>query len=135
MRLSTAMMLPCDIPFDTHKYLAPHGACLLGQAMNVATGKKHCYCRDIEQQWPWLETIFKTPALIHKYSKIYWATGEQIISYFAFGIEAGRFTREQAADWVRQNEPPEPDEIASESGSVGQSELILSDLSHVNVGV
>ena len=138
MRLSNAMMLPCDVPFNPNKYLWESGGCLLGQAMNAATGVKNCSLQKIIQEWPWLQQTFEAPALIDgliltlRFTPPIFghASGEQIITYLAFLVEKGKITREQAADWVRSVEPPDPSELSdpTEEMRIDQTELILSDV-------
>lgn len=107
MKLSEAIMLPSEAEFNPMVYLDAGSGCLLGQAFNVLTGRTDASCKEICAAWPWLLGEYPVPKLLylHRFNKT--STGETIITHFASGIRYGHTTREQCADWVRQNEPQE----------------------------
>jgi hypothetical protein len=106
MKLSEAMMLGYTmVKFDPRVYLIEGCGCLSGAAL-AATGKEFGMPDHILAEWPWLDVEFDHPLAAGMRSKAL-----HIIDALAFAVERGEWTIEQAADWIRQNEPAEPESV------------------------
>ena len=126
MKLSEAMMLPTDIKFSPMVYLNPKAGCLLGQALNVSTGRTFATCGQIMEHWPWLNTVMPVPAILRRLIGQDAAPAEEIITDFAICLGQGSegITREVVADWILSVEPSEPEPTPAEM-PVKEHELCL----------
>jgi hypothetical protein len=121
MKLSDAMMLPTNIKLDPFNFCG----CLLGQAVNAATGKFPLvyYSRQSVILWPWLLERYPVPEFVVPLTTSSHLKAQDIISLAAFiinGFGIGLITREQVVEWVRSVEPKEPvqDEIEEEQDAI-----------------
>jgi hypothetical protein len=94
---------------------------------------------DYKKFWPWLEHYFPVPEFLgllpeytpNQYRHIYpgmRSKAASIIGHMANRVQLGHMTIEQAADWIRANEPPDPSELLKEvDEAVGEGLDVVPD--------
>ena len=134
MKLSEAILLgSTQLSLDPRFWLCNDGGCLIGMG-GYAAGVR--YIEDWEERqssadeieqikaiWPWISEDRDVPQFLQelpRYSMVYpYFFVDQrgrdkvkaIISSMACHIKVGHMTLEQAVDWIRENEPQEPEAV------------------------
>ncbi len=116
MRLSDAVMMGYSlIKFNPTTFLTDGCGCLIGAGFAAATGRRDGFSDEMVRIWPWLKQEFATPdvlGVMKNFAPVQEA--KSIIGQMAIGVSWNDQTLEQAVDWIRSVEPPDPSELLKE---------------------
>ncbi len=140
MKLSEAVLLgSTNLRLEPKVWQSPVCACLIGMglsAMGREPREDQAGTRnDAIAMLPWLADGFAIPSilagnhLVGYFTRIsVWGVNKpgqlsawQIISALAYEVKDGIITLEQAIDWIRENEPQEPEVVQPEAKEAEES--------------
>lgn len=126
MRLSDRIVLgSTQVKLNPKIWLENNCGCLLGMALQavgfdkavmyefnteeLAALRKDSKAAIIEEvpEFKWLRNELKVPEVLRQYTPANALTGLEIISLFAYAVEAKNATFNQAIEWIRSVEPPD----------------------------